>query len=106
MIGRQQISTQAQWFVIRDDFPNKSSYRKFSERYEFDPGSRIIVTGGPIEEVVRANNIHRRNVYETCFKYQGTVAEVDALAKTLPGKAETNGNLFIGLYEDLIRFFD
>ena len=60
----------------------------------------------PIEEVVRANNIHQRNVYETCFKYQGTVVEVDALANTLPGKAETNGNLFIGLYEDLIRFFD
>ena len=106
MTNRQQISTQAQWLAIRNEFPNKSSYRKFREQYEFNPDSRLILTGRPIEEVVRADNTHRRNVYEKCFKYRRTVAEVNAIAKNEPGSAETDADLFMGLYEDLIRYFD
>jgi hypothetical protein len=106
MTDRQQISRQAQWPAIRHEFPNKSSYRKFRERFEFDPDSRIILTGRPIEEAVTENNVHRRRVYEECFGYGVTVAQVNAKAKSLPGKAETDADMFMGLYEDLIRFFE
>jgi hypothetical protein len=105
MTSTGEISTQAEWLAIRDEFPNKSSYREFRQRYHFNPASRIILTGRPIDEVVRADNVHRRRIYEECFAYGRTVAQVNEMAKKLPGQAEYDADLFMGLYEDLIRFF-
>lgn len=106
MTSSGEISTQAEWLAIRDEFLNKSSYRVFRKRYHFNPESRIILTGRPIDEVVRTDNVHRRRIYEKCFAYGRTVAQVNEMAKELPGQAEHDADLFMGLYADLIRFFE
>lgn len=100
------ISNHAGWLEIKKQFPNKSAYREFRRDHAFDPDAQIILTGKPIDEVVRAGTTHRRRIFEECFTYGRTIREVNELAKTMPGQAEQDADLFLGLHTDFIRLFE
>lgn len=50
------ISTQREWEQVREKFPRSSDYRLFSRNFEFNPASKVHLTGIPIgKDVPRAN---------------------------------------------------
>jgi hypothetical protein len=101
-----ELSTQLEWDNVRDEFPNRSSYRAFRARYQCNPNSRIILTGRPIQEVLRPDAVLRRSIFEQCFQYGRTVQDITHHAAQMPGRAEPDADIFIGLFADYIRFFE
>jgi hypothetical protein len=63
----------------------------------------IFMPSRPIGEVIGVDNVHDRRIFQGCFAYRRTSAEISEMAKKLLGRVETDVDLFIGLHEDLIR---
>ena len=105
--NRAVITTQTEWNGIRNRFPSAQDHKKFSKEFEFDPNALLIRTNKTIREAVPKARSDSRNGRYAIFEAMVSGDTVDATnrkAKEISPNATRNGDIFIGLHTNFLRF--
>lgn len=98
------ISTQADWERVRDNFKSASDYRAFSERYSFNPTSRVRLTGQTLaDSLPRAKpGGPRWTIFEKIIPDGRMVEQINQHAQRFGqetgSRPEPDGDVFIALF--------
>lgn len=98
------ISTQQDWKGVREKFTRSSDYRAFSQDFEFDPASKLQLTGIAIGKALpRAKpGGPRWTIFEKAIVHGATVERVNEMATRITrqahGAVEPDADIFIALF--------